>query len=380
LRKKWTLRGDIIEGENNKIELGSRLAVLHDLKMRPSVAGKKAKGTLNAYTKGYRFTSKKNLIFDLAHSNIKHAIFQPCDENMMIILHFRLFKAVQVNKKRVKDVQFYCEVGSIAEDLNDPRRNRNRFDYPNEMEEEEMERYMQQKYNDAFLNFVETVNKKAENAIPFESPFIDYSFYGSPFYNNVLISPCDRCLVSIVDTPLFVLSLDEIEIVSIERIDNKIKNFDLIIIFKDYSRNVQSISNIPKSDLEKIRQWLDSKDILFFEGGKINLKWDNILKRIRENAKTFIFEDGGWREFFEDDDASDANNDDADEESSFNEEDLEDEGEDPYEEDEFLNNLEDDEDEDDEEDYFSEEEFDDDDDDDDEEVSRKANKKKKRRK
>ena len=381
LKKKWTLRRDILEEDRKRIELGDRLTILHDLKMRPAVSGKKSKGTLYAYTKGYRFVTKKNMVFEVAHSNIKHAIFQPCDENMMIILHFRLSKAVEVNKKRVHDVQFYCEVGSIAEDLNDPRRHRSRFDYPNEMEEEEMERYMQQKYNDAFLTFVETVNKKAHNAIEFESPFTEFSFYGSPYYNNVLISPCDRCLVSIVDIPLFVLSLDEIEIVSIERIDNKIKNFDLIIIFKDYSRNVQSISNIPKSNLDKIRSWLDSKNILFFEGGKINLKWDNILKKIRENAKEFIFEDGGWRGFFEDDEEQSVlANQDIDEESSFNEEDFDEEEDDPYQDDEFLDNLdEEDEEEEEEEEYYDEEEDIITDEDDQEVIVKKKNKKKKRR-
>ena len=298
LRKKWTQRDFLLSDNIKKFDLGKKLSVLYDLKMRPSLGGKKLKGTLEAFTKGYRFITKKNDIFELYHSNIRHAIFQPCDQNMMIILHFNLFKAVLVGKKRAINIQFYCEVGSIAEDLTDSRKNHIRFEYPNEMEEEEMERYMQQKYNETFLKFVENVNKNSKDAIEFESPYDDSSFYGSPFYNNVLISFCDRSLVSIVDTPLFVLSLEDIEIVSIGRIDNKIKNFDMIIIFKDYSRNVHSICNIPKSEVEKIRNWLDSKDILFFEGGKINLKWDNILKKIRENAKEFIFEDGGWRGFF----------------------------------------------------------------------------------
>ena len=356
LRKKWVLREDSSEGESTSVDLGTKLAVLHDLKMRPSLGGKKMRGTLSAYSKGYRFVTKKNNVFELTHSNIRHAIFQPCDENMMIILHFRLHKAVQVNRKRVMDVQFFCEVGSLAEDLNDPRRSRGRFGHPNEMEEEEVERYMQQKYNDTFLSFVELVNSKADSAVEFESPFLESSFYGSPFYNNVLISPCERSLVSIVDTPLFVLSLDDVEIVSIERIDNKIKNFDIVFIFKDYSRNVQTISNIPKNDLERIREWLDTKNILFFEGGKINLRWDNILKKIRENAKEFIFENGGWRGFFDDEDGEEGGDDlVADEESSFNEGDLEEDEEEAYKDDDILDDLDDDEED---EDFLEEEDSD----------------------
>jgi nucleosome binding factor SPN SPT16 subunit len=266
-------------------------------------------------------------------------------------------------------------VGSIAEDLNDPRRNRNRYYNPNEMEEEEVERYMQQKYNDTFLSFVELVNNNAHNTVKFESPFREFSFYGSPFYNNVLISPCDNCLVAVVETPLFVLSLEDVEIVSIERIDNKIKNFDLIFIFKDYSRSVQSISNIPKNELEKIRHWLDTNNILFFEGGKINLKWDNILKKIRANIRDFIFEDKGWRGFFdEDEEGSLQEEENFDEESSFNEADYDEDEDKAYEEDQLLEEMDEDEDED------FEEEFDDEEDDmlDDEEDSPVVMKKKKK--
>lgn len=36
--------------------------------------------------------------------------------------------------------------------------------------------------------------------------------------------------------PFLVVPYDDIELFSIERVDNKIKNFDLIIIYKDYSR------------------------------------------------------------------------------------------------------------------------------------------------
>ena len=352
LRKKWGTREDRSISSGEKLDLGRKLGTLNDLKMRPILSGRKTKGTLHGYIRGYKFVSKKRDVFELAHANIRHAIFQPCNENMMIILHFRLKKPVQINRKRVLDVQFYCEVGAIAEDLSDPRR-RQRYDNLNEMEEEEMERELQQKYNEMFLRFVETINRDAKDTVTFESPFTDFSFFGSPYYNNVLISPCERCLVSIVDAPLFVLSLEDIEIVSIERIDNKIKNFDLIIIFKNYSRPVQSISNIPKKALEQIKTWLDSKNILFFEGGKINLKWDNILKKIRENPKDFIYEDGGWRQFYDDEDDQDNQElREEDNESSFDEAEYEDE-EDEYHEDGELDDLE--EEEEDEEEEFSDE-------------------------
>ena len=70
-------------------------------------------------------------------SNIKHAIFQPCDDNMIIILHFVLKSPIQINKKLVEHVQFYQEVGYGAEDLHDQRKHSNRYDYDDEERFEE---------------------------------------------------------------------------------------------------------------------------------------------------------------------------------------------------------------------------------------------------
>lgn len=95
--------------------------------------------------------------------------------------------------------------------------------------------------------------------------------------------PTTFCLASLIEKPFFVVMLNEIELVSIERIDNKIKSFDLIIIFKDYSRQVKHIDNIPKENLEMIKDWLNSQDILFIEGGTINIKWDKFLKDVVED-------------------------------------------------------------------------------------------------
>lgn len=89
--------------------------------------------------------------------------------------------------------------------------------------------------------------------------------------------------MSISERPFFVVMLDEIEIASIERIDNKIKNFDLVIIFKDYRKPVVNIDNIPKTDLEKIKTWLNDSDIIFIEGGAINIKWDKYLKNVLDD-------------------------------------------------------------------------------------------------
>lgn len=107
------------------------------------------------------------------------------------------------------------------------------------------------------MDFVSFVEKNWNSDLKFDSPFIDLGFYGSPFQNNVFIVPTAYCLVSLVETPFLVVALEDIELVSFERVDNKIKNFDMILVFKDYTRPVQIVSNIPKQNLEQIREWLE---------------------------------------------------------------------------------------------------------------------------
>jgi nucleosome binding factor SPN SPT16 subunit len=119
--------------------------------------------------------------------------------------------------------------------------------------------------------------------------------------------PTVNCLVSLTETPFFVCTIEEIEVVFFERIGAMIKNFDLVIIYKDYTRQVSFINAIPIHFKDQIKFWLDSNDIIFFEGEK-SLKWDKILKRIRDDPETFVNEEGGWGAFADDDEAIEQEN------------------------------------------------------------------------
>lgn len=66
---------------------------------------------------GFRFLTRKQEKLDITFSNIRHAFFQPCDKEMIILLHFNLHTPIMVGKKKVSDVQFYTEAGSQAEDI-----------------------------------------------------------------------------------------------------------------------------------------------------------------------------------------------------------------------------------------------------------------------
>ena len=54
---------------------------------------------------------------DILYDNIKHAFYQPCDNEMIILLHFNLKNAIMFGKKKHVDVQFYTEVGEITTGL-----------------------------------------------------------------------------------------------------------------------------------------------------------------------------------------------------------------------------------------------------------------------
>ncbi len=63
---------------------------LKDLYIRPNIMQKKLSGILEAHTNGFRYTSIRGDKIDVLYNNIKHAFFQPCDGEMIILLHFHL--------------------------------------------------------------------------------------------------------------------------------------------------------------------------------------------------------------------------------------------------------------------------------------------------
>lgn len=54
--------------------------------------------------------------------NIKHAFFQPADNEMIALVHFHLTHPIMVGKKKTNDVQFYTEVMDSVQTLDAGRR------------------------------------------------------------------------------------------------------------------------------------------------------------------------------------------------------------------------------------------------------------------
>lgn len=117
VQKQGQLMHDVDTSQDKLDVISGRKPSLMDLKMRPNLTGRKTTGILEAHRNGFRFQEKKGEMVDILFSNVKHCFYQPCDEEMIILIHFHLHSAIVVGKKKVYDIQFFTESGAMAEDL-----------------------------------------------------------------------------------------------------------------------------------------------------------------------------------------------------------------------------------------------------------------------
>ncbi|KAJ8447121.1 hypothetical protein Cgig2_022850 [Carnegiea gigantea] len=330
---------------------------LPDLWIRPAFGGRgrKLPGTLEAHVNGFRYsTSRPDERVDIMFGNIKHAFFQPAENEMITLLHFHLHNHIMVGNKKTKDVQFYVEVMEVVQTLGGGRRSA--YD-PDEIEEEQRERDRKNKINMDFQNFVNRVNELwampqfKELDLEFDMPLRELGFHGVPYKASAFIVPTSSCLVELIETPFLVITLSEIEIVNLERVGFGQKNFDMTIVFKDFKRDVFRIDSIPTTSLESIKEWLDTTDIKYYES-KLNLHWRAILKTITDDPQKFIG-DGGWE--FLNMDASDSESDSQESDQGYEPSDVEAESESEDEDSDSESLVESDEEEEEEEDEESEE-------------------------
>ena len=87
-------KADLIQQDTLITRQDKRCPKLKDLYIRPNIVQKRLSGTLEAHVNGFRYTSIRSDKIDILYNNIKHAFFQPCDGEMIILLHFHL-KVIQ---------------------------------------------------------------------------------------------------------------------------------------------------------------------------------------------------------------------------------------------------------------------------------------------
>jgi nucleosome binding factor SPN SPT16 subunit len=97
---------------------GKRAIRLPDVYMRPALEGKRVPGDLEIHANGIRYRNmlKGDLKTDILFSNMKHLFFQPCDSELIILIHCHLKHPILIGKKKTKDVQFYREASDAIVD------------------------------------------------------------------------------------------------------------------------------------------------------------------------------------------------------------------------------------------------------------------------
>uniref|UniRef100_A0A7S2V990 FACT complex subunit n=1 Tax=Entomoneis paludosa TaxID=265537 RepID=A0A7S2V990_9STRA len=328
---------DLVEQEKLVRTRGAAVPRLSDLTMRPVVSARKTQGSLEAHTNGLRFTSVRNEIVDIMYANIKYAIFQPCESEIMVLVHFHLKNPIMIGKVKRLDVQFFTEVIDSSQAVDNSRRSM--YD-PDEMDDEQRERQLRKKLNGAFRDFcrkVDAVAKKNNYHLEFDVPYRDLGFTGNPHKEMVTIMPTLNCLVNLTETPFFVVDLDEVDHVHFERVTYMSKAFDIVLVNKDFNKPPWRVDMIPNGDKDAIQEWLTDMELTYTEG-PMNLNWKQIVNTVKEDDRFYMNteedelteKEAGWeflRMFGKDDDDDDDPDEDDSEFGSDRADDEDDDGE-----------------------------------------------------
>ncbi|KAF7563053.1 hypothetical protein G7046_g1078 [Stylonectria norvegica] len=308
---------DVVE-QDKLVEIRNRRpAVLDNVYIRPAMEGKRVPGKVEIHQNGIRYQSPLNAQHrvDVLFSNVKHLFFQPCQHELIVIIHIHLKDPIIVgNKKKTKDLQFYREATDIQFDETGNRKRKYRYGDEDEFEAEQEERRRRAELDRLFQGFAQKIAEAGRNeGIEVDMPIRDLGFHGVPFRSNVFVQPTTDCLIQVVEPPFMVITIEEVEVAHLERVQFGLKNFDMVFVFKDFTRAPYHINTIPVEFLDQVKDYLDSSDIAFTEG-PLNLNWPTIMKTVTADTHQF-FVDGGWS--FLQADSDDSGAEESEQESAF---------------------------------------------------------------
>lgn len=284
-----------VVAQANLVELkGSRMKKLENVFVRPTPDTKKIGGVLQIHENGLRYQSsfKMDQKIDILFSNIKNLFFQPCKDELIVLIHCHLKNPIMIGKRKTFDVQFYREASDMAFDETGGRKRKYRYGDEDELQQEQEERRRKALLDREFKQFAELIADSSNGLVDLDIPFRELGFQGVPFRSSVLCIPTRDCLVQLIDPPYLVVALEEVEIAHLERVQFGLKNFDLVFVFRDFAKPVVHINTIPMELLEDVKNWLTDVDIPISEG-QMNLNWAQIMKTVQADPYQF-FLDGGW--------------------------------------------------------------------------------------
>lgn len=210
--------------EQDKLIIDRRPAKLDLIFLRPALDGKRVPGEVQIHQNGIRYvhggmtTSGADTV-DVLFNNIRHLFFQPCKNELIVIIHVHLINPIMIGKRKTKDVQFYREATDIAFDETGNRKRKHRYGDEEEFEAEEEERKRRADLDKLFLAFARKIEEADKDGrVRVDVPFRDLGFNGVPARSSVWIQPTTDCLVQLTEPPFMVLTLDDIEVVHLERV------------------------------------------------------------------------------------------------------------------------------------------------------------------
>jgi len=164
--------------------------------------------------------------------------------------------------------------------------------------------------------------------LEFDIPYRELGFYGVPPHNKStsFIMPAVNALLELTEPPWFVVPLNDIEIVHFERVVYGLKNFDMVIVNKDFNQKPVQVSAINVEHLDALKGWVDQCNIKFYEG-PANLNWGQIMKHINSMGLEEFYEEGGWKNALSMEDSEEEGEDPEDLESDYEDDSVESEEE-----------------------------------------------------
>ncbi|KAH8607230.1 putative FACT complex subunit (SPT16 CDC68) like putative Histone chaperone like [Trypanosoma vivax] len=292
---------------------------LPQVKIRPTATvgrqNKDCVGNLELHQNGLRFSYIGGASIDILFENVKHIIFQPAVNSIRVIYHITLKKGVEIARKSVDEVQFVADVMESSESVAIARKS-----YEEEIAAEEREQMRISDTNKQFMRFAQAVEK--ESNLKTHIPVSNFSFEGVHTKGLTTFKANREVLWAITDRPPLTQRVSEIEVVSLERVLPGGSTFDMSLIFKDYSRPVTTITTIPRSSLEAIKDWCLASRLYYMET-TVNPNWKVVLKTILEDPEWDPWRPGaGWAVLNDDvgEDEEDDDDDDDDDDSTYVEE------------------------------------------------------------
>jgi nucleosome binding factor SPN SPT16 subunit len=174
-------------------------------------------------------------------------------------------------------VQFFREATDVQFDETGNRKRKHRYGDEDEIEMEQQERKRRAMLNKEIKAFAEKLAEAASASVSDSSyvlhfshdeyqngdtleldiPFRELSFEGVPFRTSARLQPTTECLVHLTDPPFLVVTLSDIEIASLERVQYSLKQFDLVFIFKEFTKPPLHINSIQSSQMDDVKNWLE---------------------------------------------------------------------------------------------------------------------------